>query len=53
MITPDLTSKGTNTESTYRAGSSGRGPRGPPPGPRRRMGGLGRGRLIDIYSILT
>ncbi|XP_067933491.1 selenoprotein K-like [Watersipora subatra] len=43
MVTPDLTSKGRNTESTYRAGNSGRGPRGPPPGPRKRMGGFGGG----------
>ena len=45
MIQPDLTSKGSNTASTYRAGRGG-GPGGPPPGPRRRMGGFGGGMLL-------
>jgi len=45
MIQPDLTSKGGNMSSSYRAGrgGGGGGPGGPPPGPRRRMGGVGGG----------
>ncbi|KAF6031103.1 SELENOK [Bugula neritina] len=43
LVSPNLTSKGANSASTYRAGGSsgGGGPRGPPPGPKKRMGGFG------------
>lgn len=48
MIQPDLTSKGGNMSSSYRAGrgGGGGGPGGPPPGPRRRMGGVGGGKIV-------